>query len=94
MWTEITKARRLLEEREHGIGRMLEQLEAFLLHTLGWKLSYVTVDEFCALLLDMLGIQRRLELDDELFEIIDQCMARSEERRVGKECRSRWSPYH
>ena len=23
-----------------------------------------------------------------------QMMARSEERRVGKECRSRWSPYH
>ena len=23
-----------------------------------------------------------------------QTMARSEERRVGKECRSRWSPYH
>src|SRR5256885_2911149 len=22
------------------------------------------------------------------------CMNRSEERRVGKECRSRWSPYH
>ena len=22
------------------------------------------------------------------------CTARSEERRVGKECRSRWSPYH
>ena len=22
------------------------------------------------------------------------CYARSEERRVGKECRSRWSPYH
>ena len=25
---------------------------------------------------------------------IDQSMIRSEERRVGKECRSRWSPYH
>ena len=24
----------------------------------------------------------------------DAFMARSEERRVGKECRSRWSPYH
>src|SRR3712207_9505139 len=24
----------------------------------------------------------------------DQLTARSEERRVGKECRSRWSPYH
>jgi len=22
------------------------------------------------------------------------CVFRSEERRVGKECRSRWSPYH
>ena len=25
---------------------------------------------------------------------IIQLAARSEERRVGKECRSRWSPYH
>ena len=24
----------------------------------------------------------------------DAMFARSEERRVGKECRSRWSPYH
>ena len=24
----------------------------------------------------------------------DSLFARSEERRVGKECRSRWSPYH
>src|SRR3712207_7951809 len=24
----------------------------------------------------------------------DEAAARSEERRVGKECRSRWSPYH
>ena len=26
--------------------------------------------------------------------ILDIMMPRSEERRVGKECRSRWSPYH
>ena len=25
---------------------------------------------------------------------LDQALLRSEERRVGKECRSRWSPYH
>ena len=24
----------------------------------------------------------------------DELFTRSEERRVGKECRSRWSPYH
>src|SRR3712207_9494694 len=29
-------------------------------------------------------------------EVYEQCaqIIRSEERRVGKECRSRWSPYH
>src|ERR1051325_11344645 len=28
------------------------------------------------------------------FVIIGPVQVRSEERRVGKECRSRWSPYH
>jgi len=33
---------------------------------------------------------------DRLVELLDTSIdpARSEERRVGKECRSRWSPYH
>jgi len=29
-----------------------------------------------------------------LINGLAECFARSEERRVGKECRSRWSPYH
>ena len=32
-------------------------------------------------------------LDDEQLEWVKE-RGRSEERRVGKECRSRWSPYH
>src|SRR5256886_9710881 len=28
------------------------------------------------------------------FSLLPQPLERSEERRVGKECRSRWSPYH
>ena len=37
--------------------------------------------------------------DNEVFEVIERlkevgATTRSEERRVGKECRSRWSPYH
>ena len=28
------------------------------------------------------------------LDILVICDTRSEERRVGKECRSRWSPYH
>src|ERR1039458_10160132 len=31
---------------------------------------------------------------DEKPEKVTARMMRSEERRVGKECRSRWSPYH
>ena len=30
----------------------------------------------------------------ELLEDYESSLTRSEERRVGKECRSRWSPYH
>ena len=33
-------------------------------------------------------------LNDEGKKKILLNLARSEERRVGKECRSRWSPYH
>ena len=29
-----------------------------------------------------------------LIELNNKKIRRSEERRVGKECRSRWSPYH
>ena len=31
---------------------------------------------------------------NQLFEWLSHNTVRSEERRVGKECRSRWSPYH
>ena len=42
------------------------------------------------------GHARREEMIDEsrLPEIAKVYVLRSEERRVGKECRSRWSPYH
>ena len=42
-----------------------------------------------ALMLRKIGV-------NSLDELIDKTIPanRSEERRVGKECRSRWSPYH
>ena len=30
----------------------------------------------------------------DLNKVLENYQIRSEERRVGKECRSRWSPYH
>src|SRR3712207_9479045 len=38
-----------------------------------------------------IGMEDRFE---SLIEEVGRVRARSEERRVGNECRSRWSPYH
>src|SRR3989442_12966622 len=46
------------------------------------------------------GVLRTLRREGEKVAVgdviarIEEGAARSEERRVGKECRSRWSPYH
>ena len=37
---------------------------------------------------------RRLQDKTQVFPLDKSDFVRSEERRVGKECRSRWSPYH
>ena len=48
--------------------------------------SKITADGDCGH-----GIKRHLLLGRKVMTNLD---SRSEERRVGKECRSRWSPYH
>ena len=40
------------------------------------------------------GMTFALTASDAYISQPDGQMVRSEERRVGKECRSRWSPYH
>ena len=35
-----------------------------------------------------------VDAEDDKFDAIMEEVVRSEERRVGKECRCRWSPYH
>ena len=39
-------------------------------------------------------IGSRVTLAAGVFSVLAVICYRSEERRVGKECRSRWSPYH
>ena len=45
---------------------------------------------------DVVDFGVRLVFEDEInqYTITKSIKLRSEERRVGKECRSRWSPYH
>ena len=41
------------------------------------------------------AVLARLQVQEQqLLTSLKQSLMRSEERRVGKECRSRWSPYH
>src|SRR5256885_14712436 len=64
---------------------------------LGWKplasvlLGGVTYISSSGVIAKVLGELRRLE-NAETPAVLS--ILRSEERRVGKECRSRWSPYH
>ena len=57
----------------------------------------------CCSLLLFAGCGKRKSNEDQWTRIneekriiigLDDSFVRSEERRVGKECRSRWSPYH
>ena len=43
---------------------------------------------------NMDGFKQLLQTIRNCTKKSDKIKARSEERRVGKECRSRWSPYH
>ena len=47
-----------------------------------------------ALLLAAVQPAMRRGYDVEISQPVSEDLLRSEERRVGKECRSRWSPYH
>ena len=52
---------------------------------------YYTIGEVS----DMFNVnQSLLRYWETEFKTINPKRSRSEERRVGKECRSRWSPYH
>ena len=43
---------------------------------------------------DIDELVKSIDSSFEEMSLKDIVAARSEERRVGKECRSRWSPYH
>ena len=49
---------------------------------------------FCTNEIAIPGIMENGIIKDESALVAALSQLRSEERRVGKECRSRWSPYH
>src|SRR5687768_11733077 len=60
----------------------------------GGKISYASIVNRRDRIGDMLVKAGTITLEQLQQAIDTQGKQRSEERRVGKECRSRWSPYH
>ena len=86
---------RIMQEGQVRPGNVLK-VDCFLNHQLDVDLLDKVGEEFYRIFKDD-GINKILTI--EASGIAIACMTarhfnRSEERRVGKECRSRWSPYH
>ena len=60
----------------------------------GWLLFNGVSRNFLKVEPEELDMVREIMEDPEGYDYSDAASSRSEERRVGKECRSRWSPYH
>ena len=65
----------------------------FIIFANNMKFNRCYLKRIVLLFLVALGIGNALYANNEL-KILADSLHRSEERRVGKECRSRWSPYH
>src|SRR2546427_13208714 len=79
------------KERRPALDKMMAEVNAR-------RVDVVVVAAFDRLgrsvrhLVEALELFRHLNV--EFISLREQIDTRSEERRVGKECRSRWSPYH
>ena len=73
-----------------------QQLIALLLPLIAEQALSVTIGLADTLMVSSVGeaAVSGVSLVDSFNTLMIQIMSRSEERRVGKECRSRWSPYH
>ena len=73
---------------EFALSKNLTEQEAF---------RYLYANKGIEFLTENYDIEHTLSLQDAVNDLSIVCRnngGRSEERRVGKECRSRWSPYH
>ena len=79
-----------IENAKDATGKLLELINEFG-KVAGYKIN---AQKSLAFLFTNNKISER-EIKETLpFTIASKRIKRSEERRVGKECRSRWSPYH
>ena len=83
---DVTSLPRLAEILEVSVDELMQGKVGKTSFTLGEKVGDI-VD------LALKGVAVAMGVAVAVLSILNQ-IGRSEERRVGKECRSRWSPYH
>ena len=86
-----------INDRMRGVSRM-DSLEILLEEYHGEPLTAAQkaalAEKKNQLYVGLLQNMGEADLSEEVRKTMDTLRSRSEERRVGKECRSRWSPYH
>src|SRR2546422_987047 len=91
-----TRLRPLTDTRPKALveiaGRSLLEVTLTRLRAFGITEVIINVHHFADLVIDYLKSNKNFGMRIEISR--EDVLLRSEERRVGKECRSRWSPYH
>src|SRR3989441_4774788 len=96
-WTSLSLAQLKPERPELDADTEIEYLTFFFQAEDGIRDKLVTGVQTCALPISGLDPKQINETRDLIKSLAGDhtiILSRSEERRVGKECRSRWSPYH
>ena len=89
----ITSINSRLKKPASIYGKLLRQGNEISIESVEENLNDVAgIRVICAFIDDIYKVARMLARQDDIKLI--EVLTRSEERRVGKECRSRWSPYH
>src|SRR3712207_9326050 len=98
---ETNKKRTQIEEQDRGIYdvknefKFKSKTEKGLTEEVVRQISQEKNEPDWMLEIRLASLKKFYELDNPTWgPNLDEVNIRSEERRVGKECRSRWSPYH
>ena len=72
----------LIYSYKHELGNEKRNVELYQ----GREISFITEKTY--------ELLKKVNQQYQIVPVTTRTVERSEERRVGKECRSRWSPYH
>ena len=91
--SRTTKSSRTSKQSQKKSGRLASDSIGYYLSSIG-RVPLLTPAEEIELAHHVQNMKKMLQIPETDRTQSNLYQIRSEERRVGKECRSRWSPYH